>query len=70
MSKRKLKLRIAEVTYPGRIDEYKVVSFTNIEARTLIEQYLGFSDGRKSIRVRDTSVLEDGEPRVLGRNQT
>lgn len=67
MGARKLMRRIAEVSYEGRIDEYEVIAYDNVQARDLVITHLGADETRKSIRVRDLPGQVEGEPRVIGR---
>ncbi|MHB2210616.1 hypothetical protein [Methylobacterium sp. CM6257] len=67
MAQRKLMHRIAEVSYEGRIDEYEVVAYDNIEARDLIVKFLAQDDEKKGIRVRELPVQGEGAPRVIGK---
>jgi hypothetical protein len=65
-----MKVRVAEVSYEDRIDEYDVVADDNIRARGLVIKFLGDQDvAWKSIRVRDTSAEMDGPARVIGRRE-
>jgi hypothetical protein len=63
-----MKIRIAEVSYEGRIEEYDVVADDNIHARDLVVKYLeGKQPTWTSIRVRDTLETIAGPPRVIGK---
>ncbi len=64
-----MKLRIAEVSYDDRIDQYDVVADDNIQARGLVVYYLKDSPAWKSIRVRDTSEEMAGPARVIGKRK-
>jgi hypothetical protein len=63
-----MKVHVAEVTYKGRINEYKVVADDNIQARDLVVQYLAGTLPRwTNIRVRDTPDEMAGPARVIGK---
>jgi hypothetical protein len=65
----KMKIRVAEISYEGRIDEYTVVAETNIQARGLMVKYLGTGEEWKSIRVRDTPERSEGPARVIEKRE-
>jgi hypothetical protein len=63
-----MKLRVAEVSYEGRIDEYDVVADDNLKAHDLVVQYLeGTAPKWKKIKVRDTLNKMIGPARVIGK---
>lgn len=70
MAAKKLKLRIAEVTYSDRIDQYHVIAESNLRARDLTVQHLAGGDQWKNIRVEDADEVKDGPERVVGKNSS
>lgn len=68
MSKNRMVVRVAEVSYIGRIDEYEVVAEDNVQARGLIVMHLNEKPQLwTSIRVRDTPTTDPGLARVIGK---
>jgi outer membrane receptor for ferrienterochelin and colicin len=67
MKSKKLKLRVAEVTYSDRVDEYHVIAESNLRARDLIVHHLTGGDEWKNIRVEDADQVRDETERVLGK---
>jgi hypothetical protein len=70
MAPKKLKLRIAEVTYSDRIDEYHVIAESNLRARDLTVKHLAGGDEWKNIRVENADEVEDGPERVVGKSSS
>lgn len=60
-----LKVRIGEVTYDDRMDEYEIVAENNIQGRGLLVEYLGSNSNWKSIRIREAPGKVEGLPRVV-----
>ncbi|MBV8849681.1 MAG: hypothetical protein JOZ16_08885, partial [Methylobacteriaceae bacterium] len=63
-----MQLRIGQVTFEDRLEEYEIVAENNIQAREILITYLGPSSGFKSIRVRDTPQTGDGPARAVLRS--
>jgi Protein of unknown function (DUF3800) len=63
-----MKMRVAEVTYQDRIEEYDVIAKDNVQARDLVVKHLAGTNPKwTSIRVRDTPNEMTGPARVIGK---
>jgi hypothetical protein len=67
MKPKKLKLRVAEVTYSDRVDDYQVIAESNLHARDLIVRHLTGGEEWSNIRIDDAAEVRDGPERVLGK---
>ncbi|WP_315753857.1 MULTISPECIES: hypothetical protein [unclassified Bradyrhizobium] len=67
MSSRKLKIRTAEVSYADRIEEYRVVAKSDVEARDMLVDYLAGGEAWDNIRIYDAEEAGTEPAGVVGK---